>query len=311
MKVVRRPADIHVREIAAKSILNRVRGMPFDWSINPYAGCAHQCVFCYARATHAYRELDGVNAWGSEIFAKVNAAAVLRRELRQPTKRVSEVAIGTATDPYQPIEGRYRITRGILIELSRARTPMHLITRSALILRDLDVLTAYARRAEISICVSLPTLDSALARELEPTVAPPQKRLVAVRRLAAAGIRVGVGVAPVIPGLTDDFTMLGAVVKAAAQAGASFAWHSVLNLGDVTRDAFFSYLDERRPDLVKRYRAMYQLKYASPGYVRDIDARFAAAAAPAEFCPPPAIQTEPRPPELTLFAPISSSEPGG
>jgi DNA repair photolyase len=301
MIVARRSADIHVHEIAAKSILNRVQGMPFEWSINPYAGCAHQCVFCYARATHAYRELDGVTAWGSEIFAKVNAPAVLRRELARPGPRIREVAIGTATDPYQAIEGKYRLTRGILIELSRARTPMHLITRSGLILRDLDVLTEFAARAEISICVSLPTLDAALARELEPTVAPPAKRLIAVRRLAQAGIRVGVAVAPVIPGLTDDPATLTAVVRAAAEAGASFAWHSVLNLGDVTRDAFFAYLDERHPELVRRYRAMYHSKYPPAAYARDVSARFTGAAATTEFRPPARIMSEASP-ELTLFA---------
>ena len=301
MKIVRRSSEVRVAEVAAKSILNRVRGMPFGWSINPYAGCAHQCVFCYARATHAFRDLDGVNDWGSEIRAKVNAAAVLRRELRRTGPPIDEVAVGTATDPYQPLEGRYRITRAILAELAAAQVPMHLITRSGLILRDLDVLSGYAARAPISICISLPTLDTELARKLEPTVAPPHKRLVVVRRLAEAGIRVGVGVAPVVPGLTDDRHALAAVVRASADAGASFAWHGVLNLGEVTRDAFFSYLDEDRPDLVSRYRAMYRSKYAPASYVREVAARFASASNAAAFAPPPAIESEPRLPELTLF----------
>jgi DNA repair photolyase len=170
-------------------------------------------------------------------------------------------------------------------------------------LRDLDVLTDYAARAEISICVSLPTLDEALARELEPTVAPPAKRLVAVRRLAEAGIRVGVGVAPVIPGLTDDLDGLAAVVRAAAGAGASFAWHSVLNLGAVTRDAFFSYLDERHPDLIKRYRAMYPAKYAPAHYARAVSDRFSQAGEHVAFTPPAAIPLSVPPPELMLFGP--------
>jgi DNA repair photolyase len=301
MRIVRNARDVNVREIAAKSILNRVHGMPFEWSINPYQGCAHQCVFCYARATHAYRDLDGVDAWGAEIVAKVNAAAVVRAELRRPGRRIGEVAIGTATDPYQPIEGRYRITRGVLIELSRARIPMHLITRSGLILRDLDVLTAYAARAEISVCISLPTLDARLARDIEPTVAAPAKRLVAVRRLAAAGIRVGVGVAPVLPGLTDDPESLAAVVRAAAAAGASFAWHGVLNLGEVTREAFFSYLGEAQPELVRRYRAMYRTKYPDRAYVRDVDRRFADVARQIDFAPPAPIVSERAPAELSLF----------
>jgi DNA repair photolyase len=232
--------------------------------------------------------------------AKINAPAVLRRELRRPGPPIEDVAVGTATDPYQPIEGRYRITRGILIELTRARTPMHLITGSGLILRDLDVLATYAARAAISICISLPTLDADLAQTLEPTVAPPAKRLIAVRRLAAAGIRVGVGIAPVLPGLTDDATSLAAVVRAAADAGASFAWHGVLNLGEVTRDAFFSYLGDAHPDLVHRYRAMYRTKYPDRTYVHEVRTRFADLSRGVTFAPPPTIESAPAP-ELRLF----------
>jgi len=310
MKIVRRPSDVNVREVASKSVLNRVRGMPFDWSINPYQGCAHQCVFCYARATHAYRELDGVAEWGSEIVAKVNAPAVLRAELAHRGRLITEVAVGTATDPYQPIEGTYRITRGVLRELSRTRTPMHLITRSGLILRDIDVLTEYASRAEISICISLPTLDAALAREIEPTVAPPAQRLVAVRELARAGIRVGVGIAPVLPGLTDSLEALAAVVRAAADAGASFAWHGVLHLGEITRDAFFLYLDERQPELVRRYRAMYRTKYPAAPYAAEVRSRFGRARAGVEFRPPALIPAPPRLPELTLFARAGAAPTG-
>ena len=302
MKIVRRSGEVRVSEIAAKSVLNRVHGMPFRWSINPYGGCAHQCVFCYARATHAYRDLDGIDEWGSELVAKVNAPAVLRRELHRPGPPIDEVAIGTATDPYQAIEGHYRITRGILIELSQAKVPMHLITRSGLILRDIDILRDYAARAPVSVCISLPTLDPKLARELEPTVAPPAKRLAVVRRLAAAGIRVGVGIAPVLPELTDCAPQLLAVARAAADAGASFAWHSVLNLGEVTRDAFMSYLQESRPDLVAHYRAMYRSKYAPPAYVRSLREHFDGVVAAIRFDPPAAIVSPPRLPELSLFA---------
>lgn len=300
MNAVRRPGQVHVVEIAAKSVLNRVRGMPFGWSINPYQGCYHQCVFCYARSTHAFRELDGVNEWGARIYAKLNAPAVLRRELARRSWRNGSVAIGTATDPYQPIEGRYRITRGILEQLARARTPMHLITRSPLIVRDIDVLAAYAARAAISVCVSLPTLDEDLARDLEPTVAPPRKRLEAVRRLADAGIRVGVGVAPVLPRLTDEPAALRAVVAAAADAGAAFAWHGTLNLGDVTREAFFEYLGTNHPELTACYRAMYPARYAPPSYTRAVRERFEAARSGIRFAPPPQIVTAPSL-EPTLF----------
>jgi len=291
---------VQIEEIACKSVLNAVRGMPFAWSINPYQGCYHQCVFCYARATHRYRELDGVGSWGSRLRAKVNAPEVLRRELARPAWRNEHVAIGTATDPYQAIEGRYRITRRILVELARAATPAHLITRSPLIVRDLDVITSLSRAAEFSVCVSLPTLDPDLARRIEPTVAPPAQRLRAVRTLAGAGIRVGVAIAPVLPHLTDDRATLEGVVRAASDAGAAFAWHGVLNLGDVTRDAFFGYLDADQPQLVATYREMYRSRYAPAAYVRTVRHRVVEARRSIPFAPPGLIVAAP-PRELTLL----------
>ncbi len=278
LPVVRRPSEVRVAEVAAKSALNRVRGMGFTWSLNPYTGCAHQCVFCYARGTHAYRDLDGVREWGSALTAKINLAAVLRADLARATYRGGEIAVGTATDPYQPLEGRYRLMRGILAALRDARAPFHITTRSPLIVRDLDLLAQCARRAEVSVAVSIATLDDALAREVEPTVAPPRQRLRAVRALAGAGIRVGVAVAPILPDLTDDADSLGDVVRAAADAGASHVWHSTLNLGAVTRDAYFAFLSEARPALVERYVRLFRRgRYAESGYVRDVAERFHAA----------------------------------
>ena len=300
MEAVRRFGAVEVTEVACKSVLNRVRGMPFAWSINPFSGCFHQCVFCYARSTHRYRELDGVAAWGARLTAKVNAPLVLRRELARKTWRNEHVAIGTATDPYQAIEGRYRITRGILVELARAATPAHLITRSPLIVRDLDVLGDLARAADFSVCVSLPTLDADLARRIEPTVAPPRQRLRAVRRLADVGIRVGVAVAPVLPHLTDAPAALGEVVRAAADAGASFAWHGVLNLGDVARDAYFGYLTTDQPQLIATYEAMYRSRYAPSSYERRVAADMRLARRDVAFAPPAFIVPQ-APRELALF----------
>jgi DNA repair photolyase len=278
LPVVRRPGEVRVAEVAAKSALNRVRGMGFTWSLNPYTGCAHQCVFCYARGTHAYRELDGVREWGSVLTAKVNLAAVLRAELARSTYRGDEIAIGTATDPYQPLEGRYRLMRGILAALRDARAPFHITTRSPLIVRDLDLLAQCAGRAEVGVAVSIATLDDRVAREIEPTVAPPRQRLRAVRALADARIRVGVAVAPVLPEITDDAAAMAAVVHAAADAGASHVWHSALNLGAVTRDAYFAFLDETRPELVERYARLFRRgRYADSAYVREVAERFHAA----------------------------------
>ncbi|HEX3548771.1 MAG TPA: radical SAM protein [Candidatus Elarobacter sp.] len=284
LPVVRRPGEVRVAEVAAKSALNRVRGMGFTWSLNPFTGCAHQCVFCYARGTHAYRELDGVREWGSVLTVKVNVAAVLRADLAGRAYRGEEIAIGTATDPYQALEGRYRLMRGVLAALRDARAPFHITTRSPLVVRDLDLLAACARRAEVGVAVSIATLDERLAREIEPTVAPPRQRLRAVRALADAGVRVGVAVAPVLPDLTDSDDSMTAVVRAAAEAGATHVWHNTLNLGEVTRDAYFAYLESSRPALVERYVRLFSRgKYAPSPYAREISERFHAVCRSTRF----------------------------
>jgi len=261
-----------------------VRGMGFTWSLNPFTGCIHQCVFCYARGTHAYRELDGVAQWGSQLTVKLNVATVLRADLASRAYRGEEIAIGTATDPYQALEGRYRLMRGVLAVLRDARAPFHVTTRSPLIVRDLDLLAECARRAEVGVAVSIATLDEALARQIEPTVAPPRQRLRAVRALADAGVRVGVAVAPVLPELTDGADSLAAVVRAAAEAGASHVWHSALNLGAITRDAYFAFLAASRPELIERYQRIFRRgRYAESPYVREVAQRFHAACRATHF----------------------------
>jgi DNA repair photolyase len=290
-----------VTEIVAKSVLNRVRGMPFSWSINPYRGCYHQCVFCYARRTHTFLERSGIGDWGSDLSAKVNAVSVVRRELSRPSWRGEHVAIGTATDPYQPLEGRYRITRGILVELARARTAAHLITRSPLVVRDIDVLQDLARAAGAGVCVSIPTLDEALARKIEPTVAPPRQRLRAVRMLADAGLRVGVAIAPILPHLTDSEESLRAVHIAAADAGATQAWHSLLNLNEVARESYFGFLRAEFPALVAEHVTTYRAKYAPKALVDDIDARVARARKHIRFRDAGTIVARPRRVQLSLL----------
>src|SRR5438132_1320889 len=267
-------ADREFVPIEVKSVLNRVSGMPFRWSINPYRGCSHGCVFCYARRTHWFLDEDGIDGWSSKIFVKVNASEVLRRELARPGWKREEVALGTATDPYQAVEGRYRVTHGILEALIDFRTPTSIITRSPMILRDLDLLTELARRAGLTVCVSIATTDPGLAHEIEPTVAPPAQRFRAVATLAAEGIRAGVMLAPILPGLTDTRPQLAAVVGAARQARAHFVGHTTLHLGEITRDAFMRYLRACHPSLVPRYERMYAGKYA-PGPYRAMIARAA------------------------------------
>lgn len=268
---------VQVIETPAKSILNRVTGMPFPWSINPYRGCYHQCVFCYARRTHTFLQDDGVERWGMRLYVKVNASAVLRTELARHSWKHEHVAIGTVTDPYQPLEGRYRLTRGILQALTDYDTPASLITRSPLIIRDIDVLQHLARTAGASVSVSIATLDEELSRTIEPTVAPARKRLLAVEKLAAAGIKVHVALAPILPHVTDSKESIEAVVRAARDAGAHAVWHNTLHLHEVTRDAFFGYLRSKRPDLIAQYASYYRGKYA-PREVNDsIESRVSAA----------------------------------
>jgi DNA repair photolyase len=280
-------------EVEVKSVLNRVRGMPFRWSINPYRGCQHQCVFCYARRTHWFLDQDGVRDWGARIFVKVNAPQLLRRELAHPAWAREEVHVGTATDPYQPAEGAYRLTRQILEALRDFDTPATVVTRSTMVVRDLDVLRQLAAGPGATVCLSVATTDAALARQIEPDVPPPRRRLEALRALVEAGVPAGVLLAPVLPGLNDHPRQLAAVVEAARAHGARWLWTNTLHLGDVTRQAFFAYLERWHPELVPEYEVFYRGKYAPRAYRRRVQHVVAAIARRAGFAAP-ARGTSPR-----------------
>ena len=257
---------------------------------------------CFARRTHWFLDEDGVGEWSSKIFVKANAPEVLRGELARPSWRREAVALGTATDPYQALEGRYRITRRILEALRDFRTPVNIITRSPLICNDVDVLAELSRRAKVTVCVSIATTDPRVAREIEPTVALPDHRLRTVKTLADAGIRAGVMLAPILPGLTDAQASIDAVVGEAKAHGAHFVNGIVLHLGDVTRDAFFQFLGSRHPTLVPRYQRMYRGKYAPNAYRDEIgeivDGSKKQHGIQARRYPDP----EPEPTQLRLFA---------
>jgi DNA repair photolyase len=245
------------REEPCKSALNRVKGMGFGWSLNPYMGCAHQCTFCYVRAFERRAERPSDDRYGSSIRVKVNVADVLRRELARRSWKRELVAIGAATDPYQPAEGRYHLTRACLQVLAEASNPLSLITRGPMIVRDIDVLTAAAVRADVSVNFSVPTLDERIWRYTEPHTSPPIQRLRAMRRLVDAGIRAGVGVAPILPGLSDDPKLLEDVVKAARDHGATHVWANVLYLRPGTREHFLAKLADTWPELVPFYEKLY------------------------------------------------------
>jgi DNA repair photolyase len=244
-------------EEPCRSALTRVTGMPFRWSLNPYTGCVHQCTFCYVRGfeLRAGRPSDG--RYGARIRVKPNLVDVLRRELARKRWNREEVAVGTATDPYQPAEGHYRLTRGAILALAESCTPFSLITRGPLVVRDSDVLADAARRVDVTVNISIPTLDDRIWRTTEPGTTHPRQRLRAVRRLAEAGIRVGVGMAPILPGLSDDPDLLREVVLAARQAGAAFLWWNVLNLRPGTREHFLDRLATDWPEQLDRYQRLY------------------------------------------------------
>jgi DNA repair photolyase len=246
------------REEPCRSALNRVKGMMFEWSLNPYMGCVHRCTFCYVRAFERRADRPSDDRYGTSIRVKVNVAEVLRRELARRSWAREIVAIGAATDPYQPAEGRYRLTRACLEALAEARNPFSLITRGPMIVRDLDVLVEAARRASVSVTFSIPTLDDDVWRRTEPSTAHPRQRLHAVAKLVEAGIRTGVGMAPILPGISDRPEQLREVVKAAREAGATGVWTNLLFLRPGTREHFLDHLAEDWPELLPRYLELYR-----------------------------------------------------
>ena len=248
---------VEYREEPCKVALNRVQGMPFRWSLNPYMGCVHRCTFCYVRAFELRADRPADARYGTSIRVKVNVAEVLHRELRRTSWQRECVAIGAATDPYQPAEGRYRITRACLETLAGAANPFSLITRGPLIVRDVDVLVEAARRADVSVTFSVPTLDEAVWRRTEPGTAPPRQRLRALSRLVDAGVRTSVGLAPILPGISDAPEQLSAVVRAAREAGACGVWASTLHLKPGTREHFLDCLARDWPELLPEYERLY------------------------------------------------------
>jgi DNA repair photolyase len=245
------------REEPCRSALNRVRGMPFEWSLNPYMGCAHRCTLCYVRAFEQRADRPADDRYGRSIRVKTNVAEVLAAELARASWKGEGIAIGAATDPYQPAEGRYRLTRSCLEVLARAANPFSLITRGPLVVRDVDVLQEASARADVAITFSVPTLDEEVWRTTEPGTAPPRQRLRALRELVDAGVKAGVGMAPILPGLSDRPEQLAEVVKAARQAGATGIWANLLYLRAGTREHFLEALARDWPEQLEGYERLY------------------------------------------------------
>lgn len=251
---------IRFHEIHARSAINDVPPMPqvdFRHTVNPYRGCSHACAFCFARPTHRYLDLDPATEFEREIVVKVNLPEVLRAELRRPGWKGAHIALGTNTDPYQWVESKYRITRGIWEELLAARNPCSILTRSPLLLRDLDLFRQLDEKTDFAANLSIPTIDPKVWRETEPGSPNPMKRIEAIRELTRAGIETGVLVAPLMPGINDSPEQVERILHLCGEAGASSIGGIGLHLRGPLKSIFMDWLRQYRPDLVERYERLY------------------------------------------------------
>ena len=268
----RRADAAQYQEVTCRSALNPVKGMPFNWTLNVYRGCTHACHYCFARRYQTQFELGPGDHFSSIILVKTNIVEVLKRELDRPGWTREQVAVGTATDPYQPIEGHYRLTRRSLEALLAAKTPVGLVTKGPLIVRDADVLAELGRQAGCTVYVSIPTVDDDAWAALEPGTAHPLQRLRAVRRLRDAGVNVGVLMAPVVPGFTTQPARLEATIKAIADHGAAFMGANLMYLKGGTKEHFMGFLAREFPHMVAGYDRLYAGAYAKPDYAKSVRA---------------------------------------
>jgi DNA repair photolyase len=269
-------------EVTARSALNKVPDasrMPFRWTINPYRGCGTSCVYCFARKTHEYLDLDSGHDFDSQIVVKTNVGEVLRRELARPSWQREHVAMGTNVDCYQRVEGRYQLMRDIIPALTEVANPFSILTKGALILRDLDLLEAAAQVTDVSAALSVGSVDRELRGKVEPGAPPPARRLDVVRQLNEAGIRCGVLMAPILPFLTDSDEQLEATVACIADAGAAYVSPIVLHLRPGAREWWQAWLRREHPHLLPRYADLYgDRAYAPKAYQRDVSERVHALA---------------------------------
>jgi DNA repair photolyase len=266
----RRADQAKYQEIRCRSALNRVKGMPFEWTLNPYRGCTHACHYCFARRYQSQFELGVDDEFSSLIFVKTNFVEVLRRELDRPKWTRDLAALGTATDPYQPIEGHYKLTRGTLEALAWGRTPVGLVTKGPMVVRDIDALQEVSRTASATIYMSVPTVDEDAWRTLEPGTAHPLQRLRAVRAMVDAGLDAGVLMAPLVPGFSTAPAKIEATIKAVADHGARFVGANVLFLDGGTRDHFMRFLEREFPALLDQFDRLYAAKYAPKDYAARV-----------------------------------------
>jgi DNA repair photolyase len=272
------------QEVTVRSGLTRTAGMPFRWALNPYRGCTHACEYCYARKYQRHLELGTGDDFSSLVLVKHNLPEVLGREVNRASWRHETVAVGTATDPYQPIEGHYRLTRRCLDVLVARRTPFTIVTKGPLVVRDSDVFVEASRHAGCQVVMSVAAVDDDVWRALEPGTAPPTQRLKAIGVLARAGVNAGVLMMPLLPGISTSTAVVTRTLRAIADSGARFLGADVAHLEEGVREHFFAVLGREYPHLVDGYARLYRRGYAPAGYtaavrqlVRSARARLAAA----------------------------------
>jgi DNA repair photolyase len=267
---------INFHEVRAQSALNRVPGTRygFNWTINPYRGCTHACVYCFARRTHTYLDMDAGRDFEREIVVKVNVPELLGAELARPSWKRELVALGTNTDPYQWVESRYRMMPEILAALEAAETPVSVLTKSPLVLRDIEIFERMSKTLPVSVNLSIPTLDEKAWRATEPHTPSPSARLDAVAELRSRGIDSGVLIAPLMPGINDDPAQVQPLVERAKEAGATFLGGLGLHLRDGVKEVFLGWLQEKRPDLLPQYEELYDGR----AYMRSEDRKHATRA---------------------------------
>ncbi len=267
---------INFHEVRARSALNHVPGgrYGFSWTINPFRGCSHACVYCFARRTHSYLDFGPGKDFEREIVVKVNVPELLRAELARPSWKRELVALGTNTDPYQWVESRYRMMPEVLAALEAAETPVSVLTKSPLAMRDVEIFERMAKKLPVSVNMSVPTLDEDAWRATEPHTPSPAARLDAVAELRARGIESGVLVAPLMPGINDAPEQVRPIVERAKAANASFLGGVALHLRGEVKDVFFAWLEAKRPDLLPRYEALY----SNRAYMRPEQRRHATRA---------------------------------
>jgi DNA repair photolyase len=268
----RRADQARYQEVTVRSALARAVGMPFKWTLNPYRGCTHGCEYCYARKYQRHLELGAGDDFSSLILVKTNLIEALARDLDKPSWSGESVAIGTATDPYQPIEGHYKLTRGAVTLLATRANPFSIVTKGPMVVRDIDVLQDAARRADCRVYLSIPSVDEDAWSKLEPGTASPLQRLRAVRQLTDAGIHAGVLMMPLVPGITTAKPIVERTLRTFVEYGARFVGTCVARLDTGVREHFFAFLEREYPSLVEGYSRLYTGNRAQSAYADEIKA---------------------------------------